>query len=92
MILLPVFIMLLACFIFYSASKRAVYKRSPLNHWFLNRPLFSKAAVILLLLISFAFFIYLQGFGVGLFLGLTALMTVYGFMILFYPLVSRVKA
>ena len=91
MVLIPVFLIAVACFIFYSASKRAVYRRSPLNKWFLSRPLLSKVLTIILLTWAFILFIRFHGLGVGVFLGLVTLMTIYGLILLFYPLASERK-
>lgn len=91
MILIPVLITMMACFIFYSTSRRAVYRRKLLNNWFLNRPLLSRLIAVVFLVMAFVLFIDLQGVAVGTFLGLVTLMTVYGYTLLFYPLERRVK-
>lgn len=91
MIVIPVLIMLVACFIFYSTSRRAIYRRKSLNNWFLNHLFLSRLLTAIFLVFAFVLFIRFEGVGVGFFLGLVTLMTIYGYMLLFYPLERRVK-
>lgn len=92
MVLLPVILITLACYIFYSTSRRAVYRRAPLNEWFLKRPGLSKMLSAILMALAFALAVRYQGLAVGVFLGLVTVMTAYGSMLLIHPLIRSVDA
>jgi len=92
MVLLPVILITLACYIFYSTSRRAVYRRAPLNRWFLKRPGMSKTLSAVLMALAFSLAARYQGLAVGVFLGLVTVMAAYGCMLLLHPLARSLDA
>lgn len=92
MILIPVILIALACYIFYSTSRRAVYRRTPLNRWFMSRPGLSRLLTAVLTAVAFTLAVRYQGLAVGVLLGLAAVMTTYGCIVLIHPLTGRPDA
>lgn len=89
MTLLALSIQILAFYLLYNASKRAQLRQDAFSRWLQGHALFSNISGLVLLVAAFVLFIAAQGFGVGIFIGFLALMTVGSLIVLFAPMKLR---